>query len=85
LTQKQFHFRFTNTMNDADGKAAYARYYVPGPGRVLFQAGFANFNPKAVVDYTEFAGLGSGGRLHARMGEPARGCRSLMAETPTTD
>jgi pimeloyl-ACP methyl ester carboxylesterase len=42
LTPKQFHFRFTNTMNDADARAAYDRYYVPGPGRVLFQAGSAS-------------------------------------------
>ncbi len=49
LTPKQFRFRFTNTMNDADSQAAYERYYVPGPGRVLFQAGFANFNPRAVT------------------------------------
>src|SRR4029078_3965750 len=27
----------------------YERYYVPGPGRGLFQAGFANFNPHAVT------------------------------------
>lgn len=49
LTPKQFRFRFTNTMNAADAEAAYERYYVPGPGRVLFQAGFANFNPHAVT------------------------------------
>jgi pimeloyl-ACP methyl ester carboxylesterase len=49
LSPEQFRFRFTNTMNDADAKAAYERYYVPGPGRVLFQAGFANFNPHAVT------------------------------------
>src|SRR6516162_8549909 len=49
LTAKQFRFRFTNTMNDADAEAAYERYYVPGPGRVLFQAGLANFNPRAVT------------------------------------
>ena len=36
-------------MNEADAAAAYQRYYVPGPGRVLFQAGFANFNPHAVT------------------------------------
>jgi pimeloyl-ACP methyl ester carboxylesterase len=49
LTPKQFRFRFTNTMNDADADAAYERYYVPGPGRVLFQAAFANVNPHAVT------------------------------------
>jgi alpha-beta hydrolase superfamily lysophospholipase len=49
LTFKQFHYRFTNTMNEADAKAIYDRYYVPGLGRVLFQAGLANFNPHAVT------------------------------------
>jgi pimeloyl-ACP methyl ester carboxylesterase len=49
LTPKQFHFSFTNTMNDADAKAVYERYSVPGPGRVLFQAAFANLNPRAVT------------------------------------
>jgi pimeloyl-ACP methyl ester carboxylesterase len=53
LTPKQFHYAFTNTMSDADSKAAYERYEVPGPGRVIFQAAFANFDPKAVskVDF----------------------------------
>ena len=32
---------------DEDAAAAYDRYEVPGPGRPLFQAAFANFNPKA--------------------------------------
>ena len=49
LTPKQFHYAFTNTMNDADSKAAYDRYQVPGPGRVIFEAAFANFNPRAVT------------------------------------
>jgi pimeloyl-ACP methyl ester carboxylesterase len=49
LTPKQFRFSFTNTMNDADAEAAYARYQVPGPGRVLFQAAFANLKPHAVT------------------------------------
>jgi len=47
LTPRQFHYAFTNTMSDADFQASYERYHVPGPGRVLFQAAFANFNPNA--------------------------------------
>ncbi|HWC39126.1 MAG TPA: alpha/beta hydrolase [Acidimicrobiales bacterium] len=47
LTPKQFHYAFTNTMTEAESQAAYDRYQVPGPGRVLFQAGFANFSPNA--------------------------------------
>jgi alpha-beta hydrolase superfamily lysophospholipase len=49
LTAEQFRRGFTNTMNDADADAAYARYYVPAPGRVIFQAAFANVNPHAVT------------------------------------
>jgi dienelactone hydrolase len=49
LTPKQFRFAFTNTMSEEDSKAAYDRYHVPGPGRPIFQAAFANFNPKAVT------------------------------------
>jgi pimeloyl-ACP methyl ester carboxylesterase len=49
LTRKQFHRGFTNTMNDADAEAAYARYYVPAPGRVIFEAALANLNPHAVT------------------------------------
>jgi pimeloyl-ACP methyl ester carboxylesterase len=47
LTPKQFHYAFTNTMSPEEAQAAYDRYEVPGPGRVLFQAAFANINPNA--------------------------------------
>jgi alpha-beta hydrolase superfamily lysophospholipase len=49
MTPKQFHRGFTNTMSDADAEAAYARYYVPAPGRVVFEAALANLNPHAVT------------------------------------
>jgi pimeloyl-ACP methyl ester carboxylesterase len=45
LTFDEFHYAFTNTMDDEDARAAYDRYAAPGPGRVLFQGAFANFNP----------------------------------------
>jgi pimeloyl-ACP methyl ester carboxylesterase len=53
LTPKQFHYAFTNTMTEDEAKAAYDRYEVPGPGRVIFQAAVANFNPRAAskVDF----------------------------------
>jgi pimeloyl-ACP methyl ester carboxylesterase len=47
LTPKQFHYAFTNTMDDDLAKRAYERYEVPGPGRPLFEAAIANFNPSA--------------------------------------
>jgi alpha-beta hydrolase superfamily lysophospholipase len=49
LNPKQFHYAFTNTMTDEQSQAAYDRYEVPGPGRVIFQAAFANFNPGAAT------------------------------------
>ena len=53
LTPKQFHWCFTNALSRDDSDAVYNRYYIPGSARPFFQAGLANFNPKAVtkVDY----------------------------------
>jgi alpha-beta hydrolase superfamily lysophospholipase len=46
LTLEEFEYAFTNTMSAEESKAAYERYAVPGPGRVLWEASFANFNPR---------------------------------------
>jgi non-heme chloroperoxidase len=44
LTPDEFHYGFTNTLSEEESREAYDRYAVPGPGRVLFQAAFANFD-----------------------------------------
>ena len=49
LTPEEFHYGFTNTLTAAQSKPVYDRLAVPGPGRVLFQAAFANFTPHAVT------------------------------------
>ncbi len=49
LTAEEFHYAFGNTLSDADSLAAYRRYAVPGPGRVLFQAALANMTPHAAT------------------------------------
>jgi pimeloyl-ACP methyl ester carboxylesterase len=49
LTAEEFHYAFTNTLTDEESAAVYERYAVPGPGRVLFQGAFANFNPHSPV------------------------------------
>jgi pimeloyl-ACP methyl ester carboxylesterase len=53
LSFEEFHYAFTNTLSDADARAAYDRYAVPGPGRPVFQAALANFNPRSAanIDY----------------------------------
>jgi len=47
LSAKQFHYAFANTLSDEESLAAYERYHVPGPARVLFEGAFANFNSQA--------------------------------------
>jgi pimeloyl-ACP methyl ester carboxylesterase len=47
LTRKQFHWCFTNALSKEESDEVYDRYYIPGSARPFFQAGFANFNPKA--------------------------------------
>jgi alpha-beta hydrolase superfamily lysophospholipase len=49
LTFEEFHYSFTNTMDDDAARAAFERYAVPGPGRVLFEGAFANFNPRTAL------------------------------------
>jgi alpha-beta hydrolase superfamily lysophospholipase len=49
LTPEEFHYAFTNTLTEEESAAVYERYAIPGPGRVLFQAALANFNPRAAT------------------------------------
>ena len=49
LTLPEFHYAFTNTMTEEEAAPFFERYAVPGPGRVLFQGAFANFNPHAAT------------------------------------
>ena len=53
LTLEQFHYGFTNHLTEEESEPIYARYAVPGPNHVLFQASLANFNPHAatMVDF----------------------------------
>ena len=41
LTPEQFHYAFTNTLDEDASQAAYDRYAAPTPAKILFQGGFA--------------------------------------------
>jgi pimeloyl-ACP methyl ester carboxylesterase len=49
LTPKEFHYAFTNTLDDEASQAVFDRYAVPGPGRVLFEGALANLSPHSPV------------------------------------
>jgi pimeloyl-ACP methyl ester carboxylesterase len=47
LTPQQFHYDFANTFAEAPSIAAFERYVVPAPNRILRQVALANFSPDA--------------------------------------
>jgi len=47
LTPQQFHRDFANTVAEAPSIAAFERYVVPAPNRILRQVAFANFSAGA--------------------------------------
>jgi pimeloyl-ACP methyl ester carboxylesterase len=49
LTPQQFHYDFANTLGDAASVAAFERYVVPAPNRILRQVALANFSPDAPI------------------------------------
>jgi len=49
LTAAQFHRRYANTLSESESRAAFERYAVPGPTRMLLQTAFANFVPQAAT------------------------------------
>ena len=55
FTEKQFHYAFTNTLDEAAAKEAYERYAIAAPGRWVWDYGLiANFKPghqETWVDY----------------------------------
>jgi non-heme chloroperoxidase len=49
LTESQFRFGFTNAVSEQEAKELYAKYAMPAPGRPLFQAATATFNPNSAT------------------------------------
>jgi pimeloyl-ACP methyl ester carboxylesterase len=49
LTEQQFRFGFTNAVSEEEAKELYRTYAMPAPGRPLFQAATATFNPNSAT------------------------------------
>jgi len=47
LTPAQFRYGFGNTLSEEESAQLHHRWMIPTPGRPLFEAALANFNPKA--------------------------------------
>ena len=54
LTEKQFRWRFTNTLSQEESDKIYREHYIPGTNRPFFEAAFANMSSHspAAVDYS---------------------------------
>jgi pimeloyl-ACP methyl ester carboxylesterase len=52
LTKEQFHYGFGNAISEDESDALFERWTIPSPGKPLFQAATANFQPhsEAKVD-----------------------------------
>jgi pimeloyl-ACP methyl ester carboxylesterase len=49
LTEPQFRYGFTNAVPEAEARELYSMYAIPGPGRPIFQAATATFNPNSAT------------------------------------
>jgi non-heme chloroperoxidase len=49
ITFEQFRYAFANAVSESEAKELYETYVVPAPGKPLFQAAFANVNPRSEV------------------------------------
>jgi pimeloyl-ACP methyl ester carboxylesterase len=87
LSRKQFHYAFTNTLGAREAAEVYERLPIPGSARTLFQAAFANVNPRTPikVDYRNDARapllLVSGGRDHIIPASTSRAAYKLHGKS----
>lgn len=53
FTHDEFHYAFTNTLDQDTSRFLYERYAIPAPGRILFEGATINLNPgtAAKVDF----------------------------------
>jgi pimeloyl-ACP methyl ester carboxylesterase len=49
LTSEQFRFAFGNAVSEEESAALYERWTIPAPGKPLYEAASANFNPHSAA------------------------------------
>jgi alpha-beta hydrolase superfamily lysophospholipase len=54
FTFEQFQYAFTNASTEEESRAAYARYYIPGPGSIIWSEVLANVTPGHQDTYVNF-------------------------------
>jgi pimeloyl-ACP methyl ester carboxylesterase len=56
FTPEEFHYAFTNTLDEADSRAAWDRYAIAAPGSWVWEFGlFANFKPGHQDTWVDYA------------------------------
>lgn len=89
LTEKQFAYGFGNRLASRDSDALYARFAIPGPGRVLFEGAAANKTPDspATIDFAADRGpllMVAGGKDHTVPESVVEAAYDLYAGSRTT-
>ncbi|MGE0544459.1 MAG: alpha/beta hydrolase [Dehalococcoidia bacterium] len=54
FTPEQFHYAFTNTISAEESAKVFDRYYIPAPGRFVWEPVLANFTPGHQDTYVDF-------------------------------
>ncbi|WP_371482032.1 alpha/beta hydrolase [Kitasatospora sp. NBC_00315] len=57
LTAEQFRFAFGNAVSEEESNLLFARWTIPAPGKPLFEAAAANFNPHSPAKVDTANGL----------------------------
>ena len=89
LTEKQFRWRFTNTLSQEESDAVYREFYIPGTNRAFFEAAFANMSrhSPAAVNYENPARppllLIAGGEDHISPPSVNRTLLKLQSKAPS--
>jgi pimeloyl-ACP methyl ester carboxylesterase len=87
LTPEQFHYAFTNTIDEETSRDLYDRYAIPCANRVLFEGAFENFAPHSPAR-VDVAGnrppvlLVAGGEDHLVTPDYTRANFELIARSP---